>query len=42
MVWKIRTMLGEFWYNGMEISTMLGEFWYNGMEVCTVLGGVLV
>ena len=22
-------MLGEFWYNGMEVCTMLGEFWYN-------------
>ena len=31
-------MLGEFWYNGMEVCTMLGEFWYNGMEVCTMLG----
>ena len=27
-------MLGEFWYNGMEVCTMLGEFWYNGREVC--------
>ena len=26
-------MLGEFWYNGMEVCTMLGEF-YNG----TMLG----
>ena len=31
-------MLGEFWYNGMEVCTMLGEFWYNGIEVCTTLG----
>ena len=31
-------MLGEFWYNGMEVCTMLGEFWYNGREVCTMLG----
>ena len=31
-------MLGELWYNGMEVCTMLGEFWYNGMEVCTMLG----
>ena len=32
-------MLGEFWYNGMEVCTMLGErFWYNGMEVCTMFG----
>ena len=28
-------MLGEFWYNGMEVCTMLGEFWYNGRDVCT-------
>ena len=38
MVWEVCTMLGEFWYNGMEVCTMLGEFWYNGMEVCTMLG----
>ena len=31
-------MLGEIWYNGMEVCTMLGEFWYNGTEVCTILG----
>ena len=24
-------MLGEFWYNGIEVCTMLGEVWYNGM-----------
>ena len=35
-------MLGEFWYNGMEVCTMLGEFWYNGREVCTMLTEVLV
>ena len=31
-------MLGEFWYNGIEVSTLLGELWYNSMEVCTMLG----
>ena len=27
-------MLGEFWYNGIEVCTMLGEVWYNGTMVC--------
>ena len=26
-------MLGEFWYNGMEVCTMLGEFCYIGTMV---------
>ena len=26
-------MLGEIWYNGMEVSTMLGEFCDNGTMV---------
>ena len=30
-------MLGEFWYDGMDVCAMLGEFWYNGMEVCTIV-----
>ena len=28
-------MLGEFLYNGMEVSTMLGEFCYIGTMVRT-------
>ena len=35
-------MLGEFWYNGMEVCTMLGEFWYNGMDLYHVRGGTMV
>ena len=25
-------MLGEFWYNGIEVCTMLLEVWYNASE----------